>query len=163
NSRSATAAPATCARTGPAPIAPHGFVVRRQRAAPPPVASTVARAPTAPASVTTPAQRLPSLHRATAEASSSTSTPGLAATSSAAPPPPTATSVSDEAKPAPAEALTTDTVGAHGALHGPSLVVRARHWRSPGERGAPARDRGNARARRLGGAAAGRGSGRDAR
>ena len=42
NSRSARSAPAAAASTGPAPIAPQGLVVRRQSAAAPPVASTVA-------------------------------------------------------------------------------------------------------------------------
>ena len=42
NSRSASAAPAAWAITAPAPIAPQGLVVRRHRAAPPPVARTVA-------------------------------------------------------------------------------------------------------------------------
>ena len=51
--------------------------MRRHSAAPPPVARTVARAAIGPASVTTPAHRLPSLHRASAEVSSSTWTRSL--------------------------------------------------------------------------------------
>ena len=43
-SRSASAAPAACASTIPAPTAPAGFVVRDHSAAAPPVASTTARA-----------------------------------------------------------------------------------------------------------------------
>ena len=45
NSRSARSAPAAAPKTGPAPIAPRGLVVRRHSAAAPPVASTVAREP----------------------------------------------------------------------------------------------------------------------
>src|SRR5215218_3328363 len=83
NSRSARAPPATWASTGPAPIAPHGFVVRSHSAAAPPAASTVAAAAISPRSVTTPAHRRPSLQSATAEVCSRTSTPGCASTSSA--------------------------------------------------------------------------------
>ena len=54
--------------------------MRRQSAAAPPVASTVAAAPTGPASVSTPWQRSPSLHSATAEVLSRTSIRGSAAT-----------------------------------------------------------------------------------
>ncbi len=43
NSRSARSAPAAAPKTGPAPIAPRGLVVRRHSAAAPPVAITVAR------------------------------------------------------------------------------------------------------------------------
>jgi hypothetical protein len=52
---------------------PHGFVVRRQSAAPPPVARTLAGAATDPESVSTPWQRSPSLHIATTEVRSRTS------------------------------------------------------------------------------------------
>ena len=80
NSRSARSAPAAAARTGPAPIAPRGLVVRRHSAAAPPVASTVAAAAIGPASVITPWQRSPSLHSAVAEVLSRTSIRGSAAT-----------------------------------------------------------------------------------
>ena len=78
NSRSASSAPAVAAITGPAPIAPRGLVVRRQSAAAPPVASTVAPAATGSASVTTPWQRDPSLQRASTEVISRTSIRGSA-------------------------------------------------------------------------------------
>ena len=66
--------PAACASTGPAPIAPHGLVVRSHRAAPPPVARIVAWAGIGPVSVTTPAQAESSLQSARADVSSRTST-----------------------------------------------------------------------------------------
>ena len=58
NSRSARSAPAAAPKTGPAPIAPRGLVVRRHSAAAPPVASTVAREPSAPTSVIDPVAAL---------------------------------------------------------------------------------------------------------
>ena len=60
--------------------------MRRHSAAPPPVVRTVEGAAIVPRSVTTPAQRSPSLHSASAEAPSRTSIPGSAATSSASRP-----------------------------------------------------------------------------
>ncbi len=80
NSRSARSAPAAAAKTGPAPIAPRGLVVRRQSAAAPPVASTVAGAAIGPASASTPWQRSPSLQSASADVRSSASIRGSTAT-----------------------------------------------------------------------------------
>jgi len=80
NSRSARSAPASEASTGPAPIAPRGFVVRLHSAAAPPVARIVAVAASGPSSAITPWQRSPSLHSANAEVRSFTSTRSSAAT-----------------------------------------------------------------------------------
>ena len=79
NSTSASSAPAACARVRPTPVAPRGLVVRSQRAAAPPVASTTARArsgrasPLAPRACT-PMQRPSWTQSESAVVSSSTST-----------------------------------------------------------------------------------------
>ena len=77
NSRSARRAPAASARPSPAPTAPAGLVVRSQRAAMPPVASTVARASSGSSApsrrrASRPMQRPSCVHSATAAAGSST-------------------------------------------------------------------------------------------
>ena len=81
-SRSASAAPAACASTIPAPTAPTGLVVRDHSAAAPPVARTTARAETTRSSCRrTPAQRPAVVGSATARQSSSTWIRSCSATS----------------------------------------------------------------------------------
>ena len=82
SSRSASAAPAACARSSPAPCDPGGFVVRDHNAAAPPVAITTARATTSvPPSHATPAQRPSGCQSACARGPSSTSIRGSDAAS----------------------------------------------------------------------------------